>query len=550
MKIFSARPFLKLLAGAALCIVSSCASPDTGRRAAGAPTTFKSSVQDTSRLTEKARKYFIEGSVLEMQKRHAEAIVEYQEALRHDSSAVILYALAKNYMELSKSSELPKLEQALEYARKAIRRDPDFVPALAIAGDIYASQYDFAQAASTYEEVVRLAPSRQHRFILARLYEYQDLDKAIAIYEELIREEEDYGVLYRLTDIYRQQGRQEDLSRTLLKMMALAPDNPAIGDNIFQHYIVQKNFLKAYDLLQQFEKHLSPDQMNRYYALYGGALISAGDSLAERANLAQTFLLKLEAVAPSDWRVLLTGGFLADAIKNDEKAENFFKKAVKAADTIADVPVQIALQYIQTNRFQKAVEFLKEVEAGFLKEWRIPFFKGIAYGRMNNNSEAISSLLKAASLDSTIADTWIQLGLIYDEKSMHRESDNAYEKALAIDPENSLANNNYAYALSQRGIQLDRALRMIEIAYKADPDNASYLDTYGWILYKLGDYQKALGFIRQAIEKGDVSAAVYEHLGDVYIKLKDSEKAREAWEQSLQKDPGRTSAQERLNTIR
>ncbi|MES2765697.1 MAG: tetratricopeptide repeat protein [Bacteroidota bacterium] len=548
MKNIENRMVLKVCAALLLSVLLSCSTPRPTERAETSD--FKTSGQDTAQFSQKARKYFVQGSVLEMQQRYAEAIVEYQQALRYDSSAVIFYALAKNYLDLSKVSQTPKLDQALEYAKAATERDPEFIPALDILANVYATQYKFDEAIPPYETIVRLQPTRQNRFTLARLYEYKDMNKAIAAYEDLAREEEDYNVLFRLTEIYRQQGRQDDLTRTLLKMLLLAPDNPAVGETIFQNYLNQKNFLKAQELFTTFEKELTAEQMTRYYALYGAALIAVGDSLPERQNLAETYFLKVQSLTDPDWRTLLTAGFLADAVKNETKADNFFTKALTASDTIADVPVQIALNYIQSERFQKAIDVLKKAEPNFLKDWRFPFFQGISHARLDQDDAAITNLLKAAAIDSSIADTWIQLGLLYDGKLLHEKSDAAYEKALTLDPLNALANNNYAYALSERGLQLERALKMIKIAYAAEPKNASYLDTYGWILFKMGNYEKALGFIQQAIDNGDVSAAVFEHLGDVYEKLNDREKAREAWERSLQKDPQRTSAQQRLNSIR
>jgi Tfp pilus assembly protein PilF len=126
------------------------------------------------------------------------------------------------------------------------------------------------------------------------------------------------------------------------------------------------------------------------------------------------------------------------------------------------------------------------------------------------------------------------------------ESDAAYERVLQLDPSNALVSNNYAYSLSERNVHLDRAEIMIENALKAEPKNPSYLDTMGWILFQRGKYAPALEYVRQAIEHGDVSATIYEHLGDIYGKLGQKENALEAWREALRKEPNRTSIKERL----
>jgi tetratricopeptide (TPR) repeat protein len=69
----------------------------------------------------------------------------------------------------------------------------------------------------------------------------------------------------------------------------------------------------------------------------------------------------------------------------------------------------------------------------------------------------------------------------------------------------------------------------------------------GWILYQRGDYKQAVNYILQAIDNGEVSATIYEHLGDAYHKLNDKEKAQQAWREALRKEPNRHSVKERLS---
>ena len=128
------------------------------------------------------------------------------------------------------------------------------------------------------------------------------------------------------------------------------------------------------------------------------------------------------------------------------------------------------------------------------------------------------------------------LGLIYDNKGEHLLSDSVYESALKIDSANALINNNYAYALSERGIQLDRALKMVNTALDADPKNSSYLDTKGWVYFKMGKYKEAKVFIEKAIDAGGESAVMLEHLGDIVYKIGEQDYAKKLWEKALKLD--------------
>ncbi len=77
---------------------------------------------------------------------------------------------------------------------------------------------------------------------------------------------------------------------------------------------------------------------------------------------------------------------------------------------------------------------------------------------------------------------------------------------------------------------------MIKIAIKADSTNSSYLDTYGWIFYRLGDYKSAKFYVQKAIDKGGASSEVYEHLGDILFQTGNKDSAKEMWQKALNMD--------------
>ena len=122
----------------------------------------------------------------------------------------------------------------------------------------------------------------------------------------------------------------------------------------------------------------------------------------------------------------------------------------------------------------------------------------------------------------------------------YRLSDENYEKALKIDPENSYVLNNYAYYLSLRNENLEKAETMSAKSVKLDPGNAANMDTYGWVLYKLGRYTEAAEWVEKAIEllPHRLMLIYLEHLGDIYFKLGDTDKARSNWQNALKVGKG------------
>ena len=88
----------------------------------------------------------------------------------------------------------------------------------------------------------------------------------------------------------------------------------------------------------------------------------------------------------------------------------------------------------------------------------------------------------------------------------------SFDKILARNPDDWVTLNNYAYYLSEQGIELERAERMSRRTIEAEPDNANSLDTYAWILHLMGRDQEALPYMLKAVKLDPKSETLQEHL--------------------------------------
>jgi tetratricopeptide (TPR) repeat protein len=126
----------------------------------------------------------------------------------------------------------------------------------------------------------------------------------------------------------------------------------------------------------------------------------------------------------------------------------------------------------------------------------------------------------------------------------------AYEKAVFYAPDNPAYLNNYAYLLANRNLRLDRALEMAKRALEEEPENENFLDTVGWIYFKLEDYDRALQYIRRSVAIGGASADVIGHLGDVQKATGDIVSARESYERALRIDPENRELRKKLDGLK
>ena len=93
--------------------------------------------------------------------------------------------------------------------------------------------------------------------------------------------------------------------------------------------------------------------------------------------------------------------------------------------------------------------------------------------------------------------------------------------------------NNYAYSLVEREIKLKRALDLASKAIEIEPNNSSYLDTIGWIYFKLKNFKKAQDYIEKSLRITNDNAVVLEHLGDVMMKINRLTEAKDLYRRAL-----------------
>jgi len=122
---------------------------------------------------------------------------------------------------------------------------------------------------------------------------------------------------------------------------------------------------------------------------------------------------------------------------------------------------------------------------------------------------------------------------------MHKSSDSAYNASLNYDATNLYVLNNYSYFLSLRKTDLEKAEEMSLKTVEAQPKNASYLDTYGWILFQLKKYNEAESYLKQSLNNGgDKSGEVLEHYGDVLFETGRPDEALGYWNRALETGEG------------
>ena len=541
--------------------------------------------------------HFINGSIAEAKGDYAGAVSEYLESLSQDTSAAIYYALAKNYyimdkiplalnyakrsielntrkieyyallgdifnsakqndsaagiyekiidMDSSNYSAYYKLARIYEntkplkaidlYNKLTVLVGPDWSILMRV-GELYEKLGDNDSAANSVVKLLTIDPSNiALQKLLIEIYERgKKYDKALEIVNELLETSpEDLEAHERKAQLYILQNKWEDASREY-DMLLKKPEVPfegklRIGISYFAKSLSDSSL---YPIVQKFFIKLDQDTTAVQIKIYLGALklLLKDDQGAEKVLAAA---LEIKNYNSQNW--LQAGGILFDNKKYRETAK-LMKFAVSffPEDFSANLIVGLSLAQIENPTeakpyLQKAIE-ISPNDANALSAY------GYTLNQLKDYDNAVNYLNKALTLKPGDVNLLGTLGLIFNAQEKWAECDSVYEKALKLDSTNALVNNNYAYALSERGLKLERAMKMVNIALKADSNNSSYLDTKGWIYFKLKQYEKAKDFIQQAISAGGESATTLEHLGDAIFMTGEKKSAVELWQKAYKLD--------------
>jgi tetratricopeptide (TPR) repeat protein len=238
---------------------------------------------------------------------------------------------------------------------------------------------------------------------------------------------------------------------------------------------------------------------------------------------------------PEEAKAYAVAGDLQTIVGKKELARGNYLKAVKLDDSHFKIWQQIVLLDAELAEADSLVIHSEKALELFPNQAVFWFYNGTGHLIEKNFSKAVKSLeygkRLSASEPELVAQFNAQLGDGYNSMKDHKRSDEAYEAALAHDPDNEHVLNNYSYFLSLRGEQLPKAKAMAKRLVDKHPNNPTYLDTYAWVLYKMEDYNGALTYLERAIALSE-DATIVEHYGDVLFKLGKREEAVMQWEKA------------------
>jgi tetratricopeptide (TPR) repeat protein len=147
--------------------------------------------------------------------------------------------------------------------------------------------------------------------------------------------------------------------------------------------------------------------------------------------------------------------------------------------------------------------------------------------------KAVDEAEKLSTSDEQKVEVFFMRGALMERQKKFDASEEAFRKALALDPDHAGTLNYLGYMLADRNIRLDEAYKLIQKAVDLVPESGAYLDSLGWVYFRQGKLTEAERILVKAVDLTGQDPTVHDHLGDVYMKLGKIQDAINQWNASM-----------------
>lgn len=373
---------------------------------------------------------------------------------------------------------------------------------------------------------------------LQKMEIYNLLGKPNKVIEEIEKLSDAYPYetryLSMLAEIYVNNKREDDAYEIYLEIKELNPEDPYINISLLEYYQKKGELDKAYEefILSIKNKNLDYNTKAQIYE-YWFSIKDDDETTISQAEEAGKAFIEMHPDKELGYYVMGTVFFNNEIY---DKAQTYYLEAIQRDNSSFISWYQLVFTDMELNNSDMLYEHSNKALRFYPEQPIFYLFNGISLMEMERYNEAIDVFKKGrfmsadkkltSSFDTYTADAYHQLG---DKKNMYLY----YDKVLKNDPNDTYVLNNYAYFLAVDGERLDEALKMSAMTIEEDPKNVTYIDTYAWVLYKLGRYKEAKKWMEKLFSYDKNPQGVnYEHYGDILYKLGDVKKAVQNWKKA------------------
>jgi tetratricopeptide (TPR) repeat protein len=488
----------------------------------------------------------------------------------------------KHYLEVARSQDNPEiaeravrvavygqnLEAAVEAAQRWIELDPNRVEARQVIAAIYVRQDKIQEAFTYLDGMIRTSELDDAELfppLLGILAREKNANTVLAVSQRIAFEYPERAYAQYLHGMLAaQNGRSEEALRFLDRSLAIVEIEGVHSARAKILLRLGRPDEAVVSLRKAVES--SPDDQNLRLT-YARLLVDVKQYEAARVEFE-----KLHKASPDDAELLYTLGLLSLESQRLDDAEKYMMMLIRLNQREGEA--QYYLGRINENRrlYEVAIEWYSKV---FVGDYKFDARLRIAdmLGRLERIDEAVvhlDEMLKGSQSDGSLVRIYIAKGELLRGARRYPEAMEVFNTALEIvpgngdllyaralvaeklgridileadirailktEPDNAHALNALGFTLADQTDRYEEAYGYIKRAIEIMPDDAAIIDSWGWVHYRLGDYEKAISLLRKALSRFE-DAEIAAHLGEVLWVSGKQQEAREIWQRALKKTP-------------
>lgn len=448
-----------------------------------------------------------------------------------------------------------KIDSAIIYYENAIKYYPEKTEMKMTLGNLYSENRKFDKANRIFESIDEeyginkssTVASVQNLMWAERYNEALDKIKQLL---EIYPDEILYNGL--LAEIYRGLGENNKAMEVYNNMIENYPEDPQTQLSLCDFLINQKRYKELFIII---DKVIMNDNIRREDKLTLFARMIETPAIVEtNGNKLQVSLMVLEEEYKNDHVVQILRPEVLLKQNRYNEAENLLEEIIKKQPENYFAFEKLLLLYLDTGNFNKLEERGKECATKFNRSLLAKVL--YATGAMENknyetaNEELRKATILAGNNQEMIMQVLSMKADIYYRMKEYEKAFETFEEALKTNKDDMMTLNNYAYYLAEQDKRLKEAEEMARKVIEKEEYNNTYLDTYGWVLYKRGKLRGAEEIFKKIIERGGDDPEYYEHYGYILKKRKKCEDAIFYWEKALKLDKTKIQLTEEIKNCR
>jgi tetratricopeptide (TPR) repeat protein len=506
---------------------------------------LKKSIEEYKKITELDPKdvdsWLMLGRLHKVAQNSVDAQNAYKKALEVDpDNEDALTGLAMVYADLGDNTS------AADLLKKLASKNPSARSLQALAA-AYEQMREYALAAETLRRALDLNPpppnlAELKRFMAADLRRAGQYQEALKVYQDLVTEEPSDAESYlRMSNIYTQLRDFAKAREAEDKARAIEPNNLDVRYN---EVTILESEGKTTEAIARLKEILDTTAKRNYSKDEKGARIELLDrlwTLYRMNDQTEPAVETLRQIAELDHeRDAAVESLIIDTYrigKDLPKAQKEAESALKRWPEDRTLHVAHATVLGDMGQTDAAAAELKKLLDG--KSDREIYFDlaSYVYDRARKFDEEAKALDAADKLSTSKEDkeaVWFQRGAMYEKMKKIDLAEAEFRKILEINPDSAATMNYLGYMLADRNVKLPEALSLITKALDKEPNNGAYLDSLGWVYFKMNRLQEAEENLRQALIRTPRDGTVHDHMGDVLLKESKVREAISQWQLSLQ----------------